>query len=58
MMRPLQEAARDDTATLMNQRITKGKTPQDLLEETRNRWQELNQRMLGAGRGRGQPVGI
>ncbi|EED23961.1 ankyrin repeat-containing protein, putative [Talaromyces stipitatus ATCC 10500] len=39
MMRVLQEAAREDTAMLMSQPNAEGKTPQDLLEETRNWWQ-------------------
>lgn len=63
MMRALQEAAGGDTAVLMSQPNADGKTPQDLLEETRNRWQGRVQpipgpgRGRGRGRGRGQPVG-
>jgi hypothetical protein len=61
MMRALQEAAGEDTAMLMSQPNAEGKTPQDLLEETRNRWQGWDQRIpgpgRGRGRGRGQPVG-
>lgn len=61
MMRALQEAAGEDTAMLMSQPNAEGKTPQDLLEETRNRWQGWDQRILGPGRGRGrgrgQPLG-
>ncbi|KAF7165322.1 hypothetical protein CNMCM5623_009527 [Aspergillus felis] len=63
MMRALQEAAGEDAAMLMSQPNAEGKTPQDLLEETRNRWQGWEQpipgpgRGRGRGRGRGQPVG-
>lgn len=65
MMRALKDAAGEDTAMLMSQPNAEGKTPQDLLEETRNRWQGLTQpipgpgggRGRGRGRGRGQPVG-
>jgi ankyrin repeat protein len=61
IMRALQEAAGEDTAMLMSQPNAEGKTPQDLLEETRNRWQGWDQRIPGSGRGRGrgrgQPVG-
>lgn len=60
MMRALQEAAGDDTVMLMSQPNAEGRTPQDLLEETRNRWQGRDQRIAGLGRGRGigrgQPV--
>ncbi|KAL3707082.1 hypothetical protein TMatcc_008095 [Talaromyces marneffei ATCC 18224] len=58
MMRALQEAAAEDTAMLMSQPNVEGKTPQDLLEETRNRWHGMGQPIHpGRGRGRGQPVG-
>ncbi|KAL4816505.1 ankyrin repeat-containing domain protein [Aspergillus spinulosporus] len=54
MMRALQEAARGDAAMLMSQPNAEGKTPQDLLEETRNRWQGRGQPVPGLGRGRGR----
>ncbi|GIK05753.1 hypothetical protein Aspvir_009866 [Aspergillus viridinutans] len=60
MMRALQEAAGEETAILMiSQPNAEGKTPQDLMEETRNRWQGWEQAIPGPGRGRGrgQPVG-
>ncbi|KAF7179690.1 hypothetical protein CNMCM7691_008739 [Aspergillus felis] len=61
MMRALQEAAGEDAAMLVSQPNAEGKTPQDLLEETRNRWQGWEQPIpgpgRGRGRGRGQPVG-
>ncbi|KFZ13073.1 hypothetical protein V502_06779 [Pseudogymnoascus sp. VKM F-4520 (FW-2644)] len=61
MMQALKEAAREDTAMLMSQPNSDGKTPQDLLRETRNWWQGLEQPISGPGRGRGrgrwQPVG-
>jgi ankyrin repeat protein len=61
MMQVLKEAAGEDTAMLMNQPNAEGKTPQDLLQETRNRWQGMEQPIpgpgRGRGRGRGQPVG-
>ncbi|KAJ5211729.1 NACHT and WD40 domain protein [Penicillium cinerascens] len=58
MMRVLKEAAGEDTALLMSQPNAEGTTPQDLLEETRNRWQGWDQPIpgLGRGRGRGRPV--
>lgn len=79
MMRALQEAAAggeeeveeeveeegDAAAMFMSQPNPDGKTPQDLLEEARTRWQGMDRRIipgLGRGRGsrgwgRGQPVG-
>jgi ankyrin repeat protein len=61
MMCALQDVAGQDAAMLMSQPNAEGKTPQDLLEETRNRWRGWEQRILGPrvgrGRGRGQPVG-
>lgn len=57
MMRALQEAAGEDTAMLMSQPNADGKTPQDLLEETRNRWQGWVQPIPGPGRGRGRGRG-
>ncbi|KAE8551657.1 hypothetical protein EYB25_005547 [Talaromyces marneffei] len=57
MMRALQEAAAEDTAMLTSQPNAEGKTPQDLLEETRNRWYGSDQH-INPGRGRGQPVHV
>jgi hypothetical protein len=63
MMRALKEAAGKDTAMLMNQPNAEGKTPNDLLKETRNRWYGMGQLIpglgtgRGRGRGRGQPMG-
>lgn len=61
IMSALKDAAGEDTAMLMTQLNAEGKTPQDLLEETRNRWQGIAQPIAcpgrGRGRGRGQPVG-
>ncbi|KAJ5959874.1 uncharacterized protein N7479_007024 [Penicillium vulpinum] len=57
MMRALKEAAGEDTAMLMSQPNVEGKTPQDLLEETRRRWQGMNYPMSGPGRGRGRGRG-
>jgi hypothetical protein len=51
MLRALQEAAGEDAAMLMSQPNAEGKTPQDLLEETRNRWQGREQPIPGPGRG-------
>ncbi|KAJ5425052.1 hypothetical protein N7465_000122 [Penicillium sp. CMV-2018d] len=57
----LKHSAGEDAAMLMNQPNSEGKTPRDLLEETRNRWQGIAQPIsgpgTGRGRGRGQPVG-
>ena len=39
IMRVLKEAAGEETNILMSQANVQGKSPQDLLEETRNRWQ-------------------
>ncbi|KAJ5789597.1 uncharacterized protein N7518_006608 [Penicillium psychrosexuale] len=59
MMRVLKEAAGEEAAMLMGQPNAEGKTPQDLLEETRNRWQGTERPIPGPGRGRGRglPVG-
>lgn len=63
IMLALNNAAGEDAAMLMNQPNAEGKTPRDLLEETRNRWQGIAQPIFGPGRGRGrgggrgQPVG-
>jgi ankyrin repeat protein len=61
MMLALKDAAGEDTAMLTSQPNAEGKTPQNLLEETRNRWQGTAQPIPGSGRGRGrgrgQPVG-
>ncbi|KFY18875.1 hypothetical protein V491_04679 [Pseudogymnoascus sp. VKM F-3775] len=54
MMQALKEAAKEDTAILMSQLNADGKTPQDLLRETRNWWQEWGQPIRGPGRGRGR----
>jgi hypothetical protein len=54
MMRALNSAAGEDAAMLMNQPNVEGKTPRDLLEETRNRWQGIAQPISGPGRGRGR----
>ncbi|KAL5354062.1 hypothetical protein ACLOAV_000147 [Pseudogymnoascus australis] len=54
MMQALKEAAREDTAMLMRQPNTDGKTPQDLLRETRNLWYERGLPISGPGRGRGR----
>ncbi|KAJ5892307.1 uncharacterized protein N7473_008535 [Penicillium subrubescens] len=58
-MRILEEAVGRDNATMMmSQPNLEGKTPQKLLEETRDRWRELKQRMRGGGgRGRGRGRG-
>ncbi|KAJ5598768.1 hypothetical protein N7537_008852 [Penicillium hordei] len=60
IMRALKEAAGEDSIMLMSQPNAESKTPQDLLEETRNRWQRMEQPILGPGRGRGrgQPVRV
>ncbi|KAJ5481531.1 hypothetical protein N7475_000343 [Penicillium sp. IBT 31633x] len=60
IMSVLKEAAGEDSAILMNQPNAAGKTPRDLLEETRNRWQGMEQLIPGPGRGRGRgkPVGV
>ncbi|KAL4756307.1 ankyrin repeat-containing domain protein [Aspergillus foveolatus] len=58
MIRALQEAAGEDAAMLMSQPNAEGKTPQDLLEETRNRWQGRGQPVPGLGRGRGRGRGL
>ncbi|GFF70369.1 putative ankyrin repeat protein FPV162 [Aspergillus udagawae] len=57
MLRALQEAAGEDAAMLMSQPNAEGKTPQDLLEETRNRWQGREHPIPGPGRGRGRGRG-
>lgn len=63
IMLALNNAAGEDAAMLMNQPNAQGKTPRELLEETRNRWQGIAQLISGPGRGRGrgrdigQPVG-
>ncbi|KGO40130.1 hypothetical protein PEX1_017370 [Penicillium expansum] len=61
IMLALNKAAGEDAAMLMNQPNAEGKTPRDLLEETRNRWQGIARPISGPGRGRGrgrgQPVG-
>ncbi|KAJ6009867.1 hypothetical protein N7522_004883 [Penicillium canescens] len=57
MMHVLKEAAGEDTAMLMNQPNAEGKTPQDLLQETRKRWQGMEQPKPGPGRGRGRGRG-
>jgi ankyrin repeat protein len=58
MMHILQEAAREDTAVLMSQPNAEGKTPQDLLKETRDRWRHMEQSRIGGGRGRGRGRGL
>ncbi|GKZ28367.1 hypothetical protein AbraIFM66950_005540 [Aspergillus brasiliensis] len=57
MMRALQEAAGEDAIMLMSQRNAEGKTPQDLLEETRDRWEGRQWSVPGLGRGRGRGRG-
>ena len=54
MIRALKDAAREDAAMLMSQPNAEGKTPQELLEETRSRWQGVAQPIPGPGRGRGE----
>ena len=62
MLSALKDAAGEDAAMLMSQPNAEGKTPQDLLEETRNRLQGIAQPMPdhggGRGRGGGKPVGV
>ncbi|KAL4863474.1 hypothetical protein BDV12DRAFT_202078 [Aspergillus spectabilis] len=58
MMRVLQAAAGETTNAMMSQQNIEGKTPRELLEETRRQWQEMEQRMRGgAGRARGRGRG-
>lgn len=61
IMLALNNAAGEDAVILMNQPNAEGKTPRDLWEETRNRWQGIAQPIpgpgRGRGRGRGQPAG-
>lgn len=61
MLRAVKDATGEDTAMLMGQPNTEGKSPQDLLEETRNRGQGIAQPLpgpgIGSSRGRGPPVG-
>lgn len=54
IMRALNGAAGEDAAMLMNQPNSGGKTPRDLLQETRNRWQVIAQPTSGPGGGRGR----
>lgn len=53
IMGALQEAAGEDVAMLMSQPNMEGKTPRDLLEISRSRWQAIRKRPTGVGRGRG-----
>ncbi|KAF4768625.1 hypothetical protein HAV15_002322 [Penicillium sp. str.  len=57
IMLALNNAAGEDAVMLMNQPNAEGKTPRDLLEETRNRWQGIAQPISGPGRGRGRGRG-
>ncbi|KAL4744104.1 ankyrin repeat-containing domain protein [Aspergillus similis] len=51
MMRILQAAAGENTNTIMSQQNKDGKTPRELLEETRSQRHEIEQQMRG-----GQPI--